>query len=109
MANKILDLSLKQHWFDEIRSGKKKKEYRSMSNNYYVQKLIRYGDYPGKTYDEIVKGVKDGKLQIKAVPYTHIRFHCGPKVMLVEFKGLSHEGNNWVIDLGKVTERNIAG
>lgn len=102
----ILDLALKQTWFNEIKSGRKKKEYRQFNNDYYAKKLLRYGDYVGKTIPEIKDGIKSGKLPIKAVPYTHIRFHCNGQSMLVEFKGLSVEGGNYVIDLGKVISSN---
>jgi len=103
---KVLNLSLKNHWFDQIKSGKKTKEYRDFGNLYYVNKLLRVGDYVGMTAEQIRQGVKSGKLAIKAVPYSHVRFHCGNQMLLVEFKGLSQDGNNWVIELGKVTDNN---
>lgn len=102
-SQKILDLSLKQHWFNEIKSGRKTKEYRDGNNEYYTRKLVVYGDYTGKSLKEIRDGIKEGRLKIKPFPYTHIRFHCGNQVMTVEYKGLTFEGNNWVISLGKVT------
>lgn len=105
--SKVLDLSLKQHWFDEIKKGAKKKEYRDASNLYYVQKLIRYGDYVGKSNEEIRNSIKAGKLPIKAVDYDFVRFHCGAQMMMVEYKGLSLEGNNWVISLGDVKRTNV--
>lgn len=105
MVSKVLDLSLKPHWFDEIKYGRKKKEYRDFNNLYYVTKLLRYGDYVGYTNEAIRSGIKKGTLPIKAIPYTHVRFHCGNQSMLVEFKGLSHEGNNWVIELGNVSKQ----
>lgn len=103
---KVLNLSLKSHWFDEVQSGRKKKEYRDARNLYFTNKLLRVGDYVGMTAEQIRDGVKSGKLAIKAVPFSHVRFHCGNRMMLVEFKGLTIQGDTWVIELGKVIDNN---
>ena len=46
MNKRILYLTLKRHWFDEIYSGRKKNEYRDMTD-YWSKRLL------GRVYDEI--------------------------------------------------------
>lgn len=84
MKVKILHLTLHRKWFDEIRSGKKKEEYRD-DTKYWVRRL------QGRKYDEIrfVNGYgKDRpfmRVKCKRIVY-HPDYDC------------------WIIYLGKILE-----
>jgi len=79
---KILNLTLYRKWFDEIASGKKTEEYRSMIP-YWTTRLL------DNDFDEV-----------------HFRNGYGNDApfMRVEFKGLDIRNKTYVIKLGKVLE-----
>ncbi len=91
---KILDLSLKYHWYDEIASGRKKEEYRELKPFYKTRLMDAYFK------DELFCGGRNcnnckNRLGIQPwcypIKYDAIRFHRGqgsPTTMLVEFKEL---------------------
>lgn len=105
--SKILRLTLTKKWFDMIKSGEKKEEYRECKD-YWASRLLRF-KYDGTPYcyPHMVKW------------YDYIEFRNGyspnaPK-MLVEFKGLKigkavpEWSDNWpgdvfVIKLGDIVE-----
>lgn len=99
---KTVHLALKNTFFKEIQSGKKKTEYRDMDNSYLFNKFVNVGSYPGMTEADVRKGIKDGKLPIRTNGWTHIMFHCNGMTMLVEWKDIKAEGRYFAIGLGKV-------
>lgn len=78
---KILHLTLKKEWFNEIVSGRKKEEYRD-KKPYWDSRL-------NKDFDEVhfKNGYND------SVPF-----------MRVEYLGLEIRDNTYVIKLGKILE-----
>jgi hypothetical protein len=99
--DKVLDLSLTYHWYDEIASGRKKEEYREIKK-FYCSRLGGYCRY--KTYDfgggllsagvsgtpncrKDYGGCWDSNIYHKT--YDYVRFHRGQggkEIMLVECK-----------------------
>jgi hypothetical protein len=79
---RILHLTLYKKWFDEIRIGFKKEEYR-VNNSYWRKRL------DGKSFDEI-----------------HFRNGYGKNspFMRVECEGIDKDINVFIIKLGKVLE-----
>lgn len=98
-----LNMALKTRWYNEIKSGKKKTEYRDMTD-YWVGKLLDVSKYGNKSMEEIKSGLSRGKLPIHAKEWTHIRFHNVGRSILVEVKGIKvEEGHRmFAISLGKV-------
>ena len=84
---KILHLTLKKRWFDEIASGKKKVEYREIKP-YWTKRLLDRDGKPIK-YDLIF--FKNG-------------YSRGCPEMIVEFKGL-RIGKEYELVLGEVLEK----
>jgi len=115
----ITSLSLKPQWFQEVVSGRKKVEYRSLVGNvgdYYVAKFLNVDSYKGKTTQEIRMGLLDGSIKsLHEAGVTHIRFHNAGSTCLVEVKGLRIDTKHRMlcIDLGKVltgrAASNVAG
>lgn len=99
---KTIDFGLKKQWYDQIRNGKKKVEYRSLDNAYYLNKFVNTGAYQNMGDSEIIDGLKKGKLKPHWKEFTHARFHCMGQTMLVDVDGISIEGNYYAIKLGKV-------
>ena len=99
---RTIDFSLKKQWFDQIRSGRKRVEYRDLSNAYYLNKFVNTGAYQNMGDSEIIDGLKKGKLKPKWREFTHARFHCMGQTMLVSVKGIDIEGNYYAIKLGNV-------
>ena len=87
---KILHLTLKKKWFDLIKSGEKKTEYREIKH-YWEKRLFAENGHRLKHFDFIIftNGYKKDSQKLK-----------------VEFKGLSireFEGkNHYALHLGKV-------
>lgn len=77
---KVLYLSLKRHWYDQIASGKKKEEYRDMTT-YYANRLV------GQKYDAV-------------------KFHCDNDSMMYEIEKITiaSKAKKYVIHLGKRIE-----
>lgn len=76
---KILDLSLKWHWYDEIASGRKTEEYRQITPFYHK----RIMDHSCKLIGGPICTFKK---------YDAVRFHRGqgsPVTMLVQCLGIS--------------------
>ena len=91
---KNLNLSIYKQYFDQIRNGTKKVEYREIKD-YYTKKLI-------------VGGVQPGKGKIQAHHFDTVTFHCNGEHMKVEWKGLYlyPKGNpKWyAIRLGEISK-----
>jgi len=110
MAKKILHLTLKKKWFDLIKEGKKKEEYREIKP-YWEKRLC----------EKIEIGTGDNVGRIRYIPkkFDEIHFRNGYKpdspYMVVEWKGLLMNVNIddfkegdfdmcFAIQLGKVLE-----
>lgn len=97
---KILHLTLKKEWFDLIKSGEKKEEFREIKP-YWIKRLTNQYSMP----------YTDNMLQTKK-KFDLIHFRNGYKpdspLMIVEWKGLKFgkfEGNKvFAIQLGEVKE-----
>lgn len=97
---RVLDLSLKYEWYDEIEAERKKEEYRDL-RSYYANRLLYHKPLGVKEYwdgalakmrntptynpENLVKdcGIRE---------YDAVRFHRGQggkKTMLLEYKGLA--------------------
>lgn len=110
---KALDLRLHGVYFDLIKNGKKKTEYRTI-NEYYVRRLLNGTegmDEQQRTElaQELKKPsdresvMKKHHLSIRN-DYTHCRFRRGASntFMLVKIDGIKMYGNNFEIALGDV-------
>lgn len=98
-----VDLRLKRVYFESIKRGAKKVEYRDFSNDYYIRLFVDVSKYPGKSLSEIRDVlVKGGKLHKKDV--THLRFHCQQDVMVVRVEDINvYPGHNiFAIRLGEI-------
>lgn len=79
---KILDLSLKYHWYDMIERGEKKHEYREIKD-YWVHRLVK--PYCSAQY------TKKSDMLLLQEHYDAVRFHRGQgskETMLWTYKGL---------------------
>lgn len=108
---RTIDFSLKTQWFDAIASGKKKTEYRDLNNSYYASKFINTDSYIGKTDAEVVSGLINGTLKPRWREFTHARFHCMGRTLLVEVKGVEIDKKNrsYAIQLGKIVRGKAIG
>lgn len=90
---KILHLTLKKKWFDEIASGRKKVEYRKITDYWEKRLMTAMPDYVPKIFDEV-----------------HFRngYRIRNPFMRLEWKGLEfgvHENETvYAIQLGKILE-----
>jgi hypothetical protein len=125
---KILTLSIKQKYFDEILSGKKTKETREIRPT-NAKKYIRY-ECNGIEYDADAELPEEGDIDIKPIEYDAIKLltgeykgkrpyivvECrGAKVYLLtdendkeityEYKGETYIASQIEYDLGKVLEK----
>jgi len=106
MLPAVLRLTLKKKWFDMIKAGIKKEEYREVKR-YWIQRLC----------DEVEYETNYGNWEGVFKKFTHVEFKNGyskdAPTMLVEFKGLRigeakpEWSDNWqrevfVISLGTV-------
>jgi len=106
MLPAVLRLTLKKKWFDMIKAGIKKEEYREVKR-YWIQRLC----------DEVEYETNYGNWEGVFKKFTHIEFKNGyskdDPTMLVEFKGLrigeakpewsdNWQGEVFVISLGAV-------
>lgn len=99
------DLALKSVYYDQIASGRKKTEYRSLENLYYIQTFLNADSYKGKSIEEIKEGLINGTIKdVRPAGYTHIRFHNLGRTMIVEIKDIRIDRHNKLlcIDLGKI-------
>ena len=86
MENKNLSLSVYERYFNAIENGTKQVEYREANNPYWVKKLVDLSAYPGKTPEEVMDGLLNGKLEIKPIKYDTMTFYTtkgGRRVNLV--------------------------
>jgi aldehyde:ferredoxin oxidoreductase len=88
MEPKILHLNLFKKWFDEIKSGEKKEEYRD-KKEYWTKRLFN-SDGTAKDFDFIV--FRNGYSK------------QAPKIN-VEFLGVREDGDRYAILLGDVFEK----
>lgn len=119
---KILDLRLKGVFFDLIKAGKKKHEYRKV-DDYYIGRLIGGVDVQGMSPEEqqdLIKTLKDPSERKEYMKekgmyyrvgdnpgaYTHVRFRRGAlnTFMLAEIEDMEINGGQFVITLGKIKE-----
>ena len=120
---RTLDLRLHGVYFDLIKAGKKKKEYRKV-DDYYIGRLIGGVDMSSMDDDqkeELVKTLKDPnerdpymkehdlyyRVGDNPGAYTHVRFRRGASntFMTLEIDGMEINAGQFVIDLGKITEK----
>lgn len=112
---KILSLVLHGVYYDLIKSGRKKKEYRTI-NDYYVSRLIGgIGNMDQKQLEEFADKLRKPSEREEAMKkagayirtdYTHCRFRRGSSetYMLVKIEGIEMYATNFVISLGEVVE-----
>ena len=86
---KVLYLSLKKQWFDMIKSGEKKEEYREITS-YWIKRITDIESH----LNEFNTLVMTGK-PIPMKPYTHVHFTLGypkkdekDKHMVFKIKGI---------------------
>lgn len=107
----ILHLTLTAKWFDRIKSGRKRYEFRE-AKEYWYKRLVVSTEIDE---DDIKKPIRTGKRPMKAKHYDIIRFKNGyqrdARWMTVEFKGcqLRRYKGKWyfVIELGKILKSNV--
>lgn len=102
----VLRLKLKKKWFDMIKAGIKKEEYREIKR-YWIQRLCDLVEYD----------MNYGTLERVFRKFTHVEFKNGygkdSPTLLVEFKGLrigeakpewsdNRQGDVFIISLGAV-------
>ncbi len=131
---KVLNLIIKQKWFDEILAGRKTEEYREVRPT-TLKKYLRY-EVDGKEYETLDHpDLKDRKADLEfslnIIDYDAIRFFVGYNKdrdsALVEVKDAfltlftddndeyityDHDGNTYIASemtykLGKVLEQNV--
>ena len=120
---RVLDLRLHGVFYDLIKAGKKKKEYRKI-DDYYIGRLI--GGVDVRSMDdeqksELVKILRDPherdpymkkkgmyyRIGDNPGAYTHVRFRRGAAdtFMTVELDDMKIDAGQFVLDLGKITEK----
>ena len=111
----ILDLRLHGIYFDMIKSGRKKNEYRDI-NEYYVRRLMTNTQgMDTKEREEFAKELRKPSEREEAMKkhhseirqdYTHCRFRRGASntFMLVKIEGIKMYATQFVIALGEVVE-----
>ena len=87
---KVLTLSIKQKYFDEILAGKKTKEVREIRPT-NAKKYVKY-ECGGKEYDADAELPEEGEISIKPIKYDAIKLLTGAYTgkrpyALVECKG----------------------
>jgi hypothetical protein len=112
---KILHLTLKKKWFDLIRSGEKKEEYREIKK-YWIDRLAEYSmiEYSGT----IAEGLIDNVTVFEYKHFDIIRFTNGygknAPTFDIECKSISigtgkpewgGEGQTFIISLGKIISK----
>lgn len=87
---KVLYLSLKKEWFDMIKSGEKKEEYREMTS-YWIKRITDIESH----LNELNTLIMTGK-PVPMKPYTHVHFTLGyprkdekDKHMVFKIKGIN--------------------
>jgi len=98
---KVTNLALHHVYFEEIRKGLKKVEYRKM-DDYYINKFLDLSKYKGMTTDQIKTHLIDGGKVYKN-DVTHIMFFENGRKMLCEIKDIKtyKEHKMFAISLGK--------
>ena len=101
-------MALKSVFFEPVRNGAKKTEFRDFTD-YWCNKLLDVESYHMST-DDIINGLLDGTLEIKPRGWTHILFHESGhnRTVLVEMGEIrTYPGHRaFCIDLGDVIEDN---
>ena len=114
----VLRLTLKKKWFDMIKAGIKKEEYREVKR-YWIQRLCNEIEY--ETLNDMIQARRILYENREGVfkNFTHIEFKNGyskdAPTMLVEFKGIrigkakpewsdNWQGEVFAISLGLVTK-----
>ena len=117
---KYLDLRLKGVYYDLIKAGRKKKEYRKI-DDYYIGRLIggvNVQEMNDEQKDELIKILRDPdkrddymkkhgmyyRVGNNPGAYTHVRFRRGAlnTFMVCEIEDMKIEAGQFVIDLGKI-------
>lgn len=100
---KVTNLALKHVYFEEIRKGLKKVEYRDL-NAYYIEKFLDLAKYAGLKMDEIKIGLMDGNLEVHRNDVTHIQFFENGRRLLAEIKDIKIYESHPImcISLGKI-------
>ncbi|MCR5697756.1 MAG: hypothetical protein K6G73_12355 [Marinilabiliaceae bacterium] len=84
--SKILDLSVKEPFFDSIVRGAKKIEYREMSE-YWIKKLVDTDKYKTKDIEQLRMAIYSD-IEPKFIHYDNIRFHCGERQITCKLKDI---------------------
>lgn len=105
---KVLNAALKRVWFEAVRVGAKKIEYRDMTE-YWMRKLVDLKAYPSDLTETNIKdGIVSGDLPLHPIKYDVICFHCQGDEVTLKWEGLDvYTGHRWFcIKLGdKVSEK----
>ncbi len=120
---RALDLRLHGVYFDLIKAGKKKNEYRKL-DDYYAGRLLGGVDVRAMSQeqkDELLEKLKNPSerkeyMEKKGIyyrvgnnlgAYTHVRFRRGAAnvFMLVEIEDIKVDAGQFVISLGKIVEK----
>ena len=70
-----VNASIKKVYLNMILKGTKTTEYRDMSE-YWTKKLVEVESYKGKTVQEVIDGLQQGKLKLKPRAIDTITFFC---------------------------------
>ena len=71
---KILDLPLKKEWFDMIKNGNKREEYREIKP-YWITRLFDIDKKTKQNEQVIIEEIKNNNIQPK--DFTHVKFRKG--------------------------------
>lgn len=105
MDKKTLHLSLKKEWFDMIKSGEKKEEYREMTQ-YWKKRLTTIDENKNKINSLVMTGQSIPMKDFKSVHFTlgYPKRDDKEKNMEFEFKGIEirYGKKEWGAEEGKI-------
>lgn len=104
---KNINAALKTVFFESINRGTKKTEYREMSQ-YWIEKIVDFSHYPGKSWEEIRNIlVAGGKLYWNK--YKTITFFNNNRHITMEIKDIitADHHTSFAIKLGKRVNENV--
>lgn len=86
MKQENLNFSVYEVYFNAIENGSKTTEYRDMTNDYWMKKLVDLSRYPNKSIDEIRDLLARGKVELYPIEYKTCTFWTNRKGKRVSLK-----------------------
>lgn len=99
---KVLNCAVKPIYYNQIKKGTKRNEYRDLSD-YWISKMLAAEDVNKARESMGEKGLKAfamkkaGTNALRWTPYTHINFHCSGQSMEFEITRITISGGLFVI------------